>query len=332
MRPLLPSIAFLTLLLASGAQAEVTSFPVLPSATDAEIKTFDQPHWIYINRDIVVSNLKTLPADRHELLLWLPGTGSKGHDAQAFATLAADLGYHVVTLMYPDDTPASICAQDSNPKSFEDFRLAIIQGGTATIRDGQRRFSVERAEAIENRLVKLLRLLQQRRPKENWGQFLTDNGSIKWETIAVAGHSQGGGHAALIGIKHPVARVICLGAPKDYNQRLKAPAAFYNDPSATPKARFFAFNHRQDSVVTTPEQMLKNLNVLGLATFGAPSEVDTEASPYHHSRILYTRYPKVVLSEQNGLAAYTAHGSVINSTNAARWKPIWTYLLTEPTQ
>src|SRR5437660_9331937 len=29
----------------------VTTVSILPSATDAAIKTFDNPHWIYVNRD-----------------------------------------------------------------------------------------------------------------------------------------------------------------------------------------------------------------------------------------------------------------------------------------
>ena len=37
-------------LLATVAHGEVTTFPVTPSATDPEIKTFNEPHWIYVNR------------------------------------------------------------------------------------------------------------------------------------------------------------------------------------------------------------------------------------------------------------------------------------------
>src|SRR5271166_5091306 len=92
------------------------------------------------------------------------------------------------------------------------------------------------------RVFKLLLYLKTLRPREHWEQFLNDDDSIKWETIAVAGQSQGGGHAALIGIKHQVARVLCFGSPKDYSKRLNAPAAWYGDESATPKDRFFAFN------------------------------------------------------------------------------------------
>jgi hypothetical protein len=317
------------LLLAVFCRAEVTSFSVLPSVADPAVKTFDFPNWFYINREIVVDHKEDLPADRHQLLLWLPGTNGKGHDAQGFSNLAADLGYHVITLMYPDDLAAVVCTNDSDPKSFENFRMALIEGGHSTYQNGRKELSIDRTESMENRLIKLLHHLQEKRPKENWNQFLNDERTIKWETIAVAGQSQGGGHAALLGIKHKVARVICFGAPKDYSKRLNAPAAWYSDPSATPKDRFFAFNHHQDPICCTPQQLLENLKALGLSAFGPPAEVDTEESPYRHSHILYTSYPKVTIGDENSDGAHTAHTSGISSKNAERWKPIWTYMLTE---
>jgi hypothetical protein len=318
-------------LFATVAHGEVTTFSVTPSATDPEIKTFNEPHWIYVNRDIVVEQKADLPPDRHELLLWITGTGGKGHDAQGFSNLAADLGYHVVTLMFPDDIPAAACANDSNRKSFENFRMAIIQGGHAVYQGGRKEISIERPESIENRLIKLLQHLQKNRPKENWAQFINEDGTIKWESIAVAGQSQGGGHAALIGIKHRVARVICFGAPKDYSKKLGAPAAWYSDASATPKGRFFAFNHHQDPKGCTPEQLLQNLKSLGLDAFGPPAEVDTEPFPYRHARILYTGYPVVTITDEDSDGAKIAHGTAISTKNADRWKQVWTYLLTERT-
>lgn len=317
-------------LLATVAYAEVTTFPVIPSKTDPAIKHFNEPHWIYVDRDILVEHKVDRAPDRHELLLWLTGTGGKGRAAEGFSHLAADLGYHVVTLMYPNDIPASVCANDSNPKSFEDFRMTIIQGGVAALYDGRKAMTIERAECIENRLIKLLQHLQKLRPKENWTQFLNENDSIKWESVAVAGQSQGGGHAALIGIKHRVARVMCFGAPKDYSKRLKASAAWYGEESATPKGLFFAFNHHQDPKGCTPEQLLANLKALALDAFGPAAEVDSESFPYRHARIIYTGYPAVTITGVESEGAKTAHGSAIATKNAERWKQVWTYMLTEP--
>ncbi|MBA4029555.1 MAG: hypothetical protein C0478_01355 [Planctomyces sp.] len=311
------------------ALAEVTSFSIVPSATDAAIKTFDEPHWIYIDRGIVIDRDAKRPPARNQLLLWLTGTGGEGRTAQGFSNLAASLGYHVITLMYPNDIPATACANDSDPQSFENFRLAIIQGGRASYQNGRKELSIERPESIEHRLIKLLQHLQQKRPRENWRQFLGADGSIRWESVAVAGQSQGGGHAALMGIKHQVARVICFGAPKDYSRKLNAPAAWYGLKSATPKNRFFAFNHHQDPKGCTPEQLLGNLQALGLDAFGSPAEVDTEASPYRRARILYTSFPAVNVTGVDSEGAKTAHGSAISTRNADHWKEVWTYLLTE---
>ncbi len=319
-----------TLLFATLAHAEVTTVSIIPSATDPAIRTFDSPHWIYVNRDLVVEHTADLAQDRHQLYLFIPGTHEKdaprGKGPVAFCNLAADLGYHVVVLSYPDEIPASVCRNDSDPNAFEEFRMAIMQGGRST------HISIERPESIQNRLVKLLQHLGKIRPKENWGQFLNEDGTIKWESIAVGGQSQGGGHAALIGIKHRVARVICTGAPKDYNQRRDMPAAFYGKESATPKGRFFAFNHTQDYTgSTSPEQLFRNLKALKLDAFGPPSDVDVEAFPYHHARILKTAYPVVNITGPQSEGSLTAHASMLNTKNAERWKQVWTYLLTETT-
>jgi hypothetical protein len=311
------------------APAEVTSLLVKPSATDPEIKQFDEPHWIYLDWEIVVEQRADRPQPRQELLLWLTGTGDKGHDAQGFSNLAASLGYHVITLMFPNDIPASACAGDSNPNAFETFRMAIIRGGRAMYQQGRQELTIARAESIENRLIKALQFLHQKRPKENWAQFLNGDGTIKWPSIAVAGQSQGGGHAALIGIKHRVARVLCFGSPKDYSKRRNAPAAWYGQESATPKDRFFAFNHRQDPKGCTPEQLFGNLQALGLDAFGPPVEVDTEPFPYREARILYTRYPEVTVTGVESEGAKIAHGSAIITKHADRWKQVWTYLLTQ---
>ena len=320
------------LIFTTVANGEVLCFPMSPTATDPEIKTFTEPHFVYVDRDIVVDDKQGLPADRHELLLFLTGTGGKGKGPVAFLSLAASLGYHVLNLMYPDEVPASACALDRDSGQFEKFRMAVFQGGSASVKADRATFSIEPAESIQNRLVKALARLQQLRPREKWGQFLNQDGSVRWESVAVAGQSQGGGHAALIGIKCSVERVLCFGSPKDFSTRNNAPAAWYGDSSATPKSRFFAFNHHQDPKGCTPAQQLQNLAALGLGVFGPIAEVDTEPFPYHHAHVLYTSYPSVTVQGQDSDGAKLAHNSALGTQNAERWKQVWTYMLTEQGQ
>lgn len=312
-----------TLLPTGALRAAVTQLTVLPSVTDPAIKTFDVPHFVLVDDDVLAAKEAGRPADRHELLLWLPGTlppGAQGNGpggALAFCELAARLGYHVVILKYPNGEPAAVCRRDRSPTAFEEFRMALIAGGKSAYND------VPRAESIENRLVKLLAYLQRARPQEAWSQFLHEDGGIAWERVAVAGQSQGGGHAALIGIKHPVARVICTGSPKDYNLALNRPAAWLGLASATPKTRFFVFYHLQDRQGCSPEQQVENVRALKLDAYGSAVDVDQVGSPYRHSRWLTTDYPGTKV------ASKTAHGTVISPENASKFTPVWTYLLTE---
>ena len=303
-----------------AAAAGVTSARVLPTDTDPAIAPeFNSPQTFFVNRGIVVDHTPGLPADRHELLVFLPGTYGTGTGAGAFCSLAAELGYHAISLSYPTGTAAAqVCDYDEDPRSFELFRLALIQGGTSP------HITVARPECVESRLVKFIQWLDHHRPLERWGQFL-DGDAVAWRRVAVSGQSQGGGHAALIAIKHEVARVICTGAPKDYSQALGAPAAWYDEPSATPKARFFTFNHVHDHQGCSPREQVQNMRALGLAALGGPVDAAISAPPYSHTRILVTTFPSTTESK-------AAQGSVIANKYAARWRDAWTYMLTEPTE
>ncbi|MFT3869513.1 MAG: hypothetical protein QM715_13750 [Nibricoccus sp.] len=308
----------------NSLSASVSSYEVIPKTTDAEIgSAFNSPHVIYVDPTIVVENATKAANDRHELLVFLSGTDGTAEGAKAFCELAAELGDHVINLAYPNDIAASICAGDPNPKAFEEFRMAVIAGGQT------KHITIAKADCIENRLAKLLIHLRDKKPKENWGQFLNSDNTVKWSAIAVSGQSQGGGHAALIGIKHRVARVICTGAPKDYSKKHDAPAAWYSLESATPKGCFFAFNHTQDPKACTPAQLIANLRALGLT--GPLVDVASAKPPFQNSHILMTTFPAVTIDGPNGKGTKQAHNAAISSANASRWEKVWTYMLTEKT-
>jgi pimeloyl-ACP methyl ester carboxylesterase len=67
-----------------------------------------------------------------------------------------------------------------------------------------------------------------------------------WSRIAVAGHSQGAGHAAYIAKKYEVDRVLMFSGPQDYFDDLAQPAAWEKQPGATAPSRFFAFLNLHD--------------------------------------------------------------------------------------
>ena len=138
---------------------------------------------------------------------------------RSFLNLAADRGYRVISLAYNNEPAAmQACARNPDPACSANFRQRRLFGDpTPSAADDQP------AESIVNRLTKLLQFLDRSHPGEGWGGYLA-NGAPDWQRIAVAGHSQGGGMAALLAKRVPVARVILLSGPPDFVRSSRQPA------------------------------------------------------------------------------------------------------------
>lgn len=296
-------ILIIAMLVPWPAIGEVQLNAVSPGATDAALAGSAAPHRVYFD-----------PAGPHrnQLLLFLPGTGGLNvGPPRPFSETAAELGYHVIELAYPNAVSATVCWRDSDPSCFENFRREIIEG-----RDTSQLLSVGHAEGIENRLEKLLRMLSSRQPTRDWGQFLDPAGGVAWQKVALAGQSQGGGHAALIARDHEVARVLLFGAPKDYDSKRHKPAPWYR-PGRTPAGRFVAFVHTRDEQGCTFPQQLEIYRAMGM--IDRPVSVDGAAPPYGNAHILLTSFPGGAISST------AAH---VMGISKPFFKPVWVYMLT----
>ncbi len=285
-----------------------------PVAIDARVETATEPH--------VVINPPASVAAAGRLLVFLPGTeGVPALYRQVLRTGAAR-GYHAIGLNYPNGLAVGVlCAGATDPDCFWDIRREVITG-----RDLSARVSVAEPEAIDTRLGKALEYLAQRYPDEGWSQFL-DSGVPVWSRIVVAGHSQGGGHAAVIAKLRPVARAVYFAAPADWDGLTDAPAAWMSTAGQTPAGRQFGFGHLRDPLVPH-DQVLRNWTALGLASFGAATSVDGTAAPYGGSHMLHTN-----ATPEPGLAASPFHGApVLDSVTPLApdrtplYAPVWTYL------
>jgi pimeloyl-ACP methyl ester carboxylesterase len=251
------------------------------------------------------------------LYLFLPATGSPPSDYLLIQQEAVDLGYHVIGLAYPNkDAVVAKCnvLSDYNDRQacYLSVRLRTLDGTTDSCCT-----TVDGTNSIDNRLTKLLVYLKENYPSEGWGGFLDDTGSPQWSRIVVAGHSQGGGNAALIGKLHSVARVVMISSPPDGcfpqddlpKQQLPgcenpvgtpfAGAQWTKLPSLTPADRYYGLAHQSEFAITP---MLANwgrqldpvsgkwINVggLGLFPFGTPVAPETNAPPYACTHMLLT--------------------------------------------
>ena len=247
---------------------------IVPSTTDPAITTYLNPH-VAINPDPAVSA-------KNGLFLFLVGTGGQPQNQQLIQATGAARGYHVIGLMYPN-TPSvgSLCDASPDPDAHWNVRREIITG-----QDVSALVAIAPAECLEHRLTALLTHLSSTYPTEGWGQYLT-SGGIAWSKLTVAGHSQGGGHAAVLGKLHPLARVVCLSSPADWRTVPNLPATWYATSGLTGADRTFGFSHQQDELVSWP-LVTANWTAMGIHAYGAAVDVDSGSAPYAGSHELTT--------------------------------------------
>ena len=217
---------------------DVTMFPestkvlkIEPSKTDTRITNANTPHFVAYN----TNNTKG------KLLLFIPGTnGIALRGPMNLFSTAVEEGYSVINISYIN-TPAiaRICKDDNlneNADCAKDFRNRRVYGDTTfeLIEDMP-------YDAIVNRLTKLLLYLKGHDKGGNWKRFI-ENGDLKWDEIALAGQSQGGGMSAFIAKTHLVYRVIDFSGGWDYSANGEI-AKWYYKSSKTPIDRWFGTYH-----------------------------------------------------------------------------------------
>jgi hypothetical protein len=147
--------------------------------------------------------------------------------------------YRLIALSYIDmPAVAQVCtAARGDPLCAEKFRQKRVFGEdtTALISDTS-------ADSIVNRTTKLLHYLAATDASGGWSQYL-HNGLPKWERIAVAGQSQGGGMAAFVAKKFRVPRVILFSGGWDTAGRADSVASWYSQRSATPAELWYGTYH-----------------------------------------------------------------------------------------
>jgi len=284
---------------------------LIPSDTDSAISLWNEPH-------IVCSPGKGNMSG--ELFVFLPGTGATPQDYNYLIKAAAEAGMHVIGLRYPNDRSANIqiCPYDPDDDCHEKVRLEITQG-----KDVSENVSVDYHNSVEGRLLSaLITLDKQNDSNASWGSFIKDGG-IKWDSVVISGHSQGGGHAAFIGYQHRVNHVIEFA----WADVRKGEIAKWliETTSQTPSESYYLFWHEQDSNVAKYQAML--MNALGIDTYGAPVVVDGKNPPYNNSHGLIATYPA-----PEGELPHNTHvvdkALVFDEKSEPIYKKVWQYLIT----
>ncbi|MBU6165746.1 MAG: hypothetical protein KGQ52_06400 [Alphaproteobacteria bacterium] len=245
---------------------------IAPDATNAAITATPAPH-------IAVNPVAGVAA-QGRLLVMLPGTGANPRAYRLILQRAAANGVHAIGLAYPNPvTIGDLCGPAATPACPGDVRTEIITG-----EDRSPLVSITPLNAIAGRLDALLAFLHNRYPDEGWGQY-RHAGGPSWSRLRVAGHSQGAGHAALMGKLYTLDRIAMFGGFSD-----AVNAVWPALPNLTPISQIFGLAHAADELV--PLALIQfNWNRMGLGAFGPPVNVDAGVPPFAGSRQFVTAAP-----------------------------------------
>jgi pimeloyl-ACP methyl ester carboxylesterase len=198
-----------------------------------------------------------------------------------FSKAAAALGYHVINLYYSNTVTTRICKDKTDSGCFTKFHEEIIFGKSQSSL-----VNVNASNSIVNRLLKALQYLHKNHPADGWNNYFDVNG-LRYSRFALAGHSQGGGHAAYLAYKFPVVRVIAFSSPNDYSEYYKKTASWCHAVFATDINRFYGLMHKRDEIVPPYEQyaVWKDMKMLSAADTSS-----ADNSTYRGYHALFTNY------------------------------------------
>lgn len=221
----------LFILICTGLTAQVKTLSVHPNKSDPAIQEVHSPH---------IALYDTTVPSRHQLILMIQGTGGSATGMHEIDSVFATMGFHVISIDYKNNVISTICAHSRDSACSYNFRREIITGKPLSDKT-----EVNKVNSILNRFETFLQYLVQNDPEGGWNTYIKD-GKPQWDQIIVAGHSQGSGHAAMLGKMFKVSRVLIFSGPQDYLEDLHIPSPWLSAKSATPENRYFAFLNLKD--------------------------------------------------------------------------------------
>ncbi|MFW5761666.1 MAG: T9SS type A sorting domain-containing protein, partial [Cyclobacteriaceae bacterium] len=185
--------------------------------------------------------------------------------------------------------------------------------------------SVNYDNSILNRFLKLLNYLDTNFPTENWGQYLLNDTTVNWQSVVIAGHSQGAGHATFGSKFFEMDRVIMFSWV-DWMHPGTNPS-WITQPGQTPDSAYFGFIHTGDASIYNG--IHTTWTNLGMNPFGEITDTDNTSPPYNNSHSLITsapiNHPPTQVNFHN--ATCVDWVTTITQSGDTLYKPVWEYLL-----
>ena len=275
-----------------GVQSSTTSglatWTLAPSLTDACITLEPDDHIVY---------RASAGATTGRLFLFLNSDAETVGAYQLILQQAALAGYHAVGLSYPNDLPlATACL--TNRSCYGSARLELLTGSPASTA-----VSINRANSIEHRLVRLLEFMARTDPSAGWNDYLTADSTIRWERMSVAGHATGGTQALFIAQRYRVWRATAYASYGDAIPNSPSVASWVTAPFATPTTQLYGLISTFDEIVS-PSIALAVWTSIGMGA--GLIDVDITRLPFGATQRFISAAPP-----RNGASSSSANHNVI---------------------
>lgn len=297
--------------------SQLSTFYVKPNLTDPAYPASGDSNYVAIN---------TSTSPLNKLVFYIGGTNSSPKRTTYFLNLAANLGYHVISVTYPNTTSIqTACGGSNDVNCYKNFRQEACYGTPLNSS-----ISIDTLNSLHTRAYKLLQYLNATYPTQNWGQFISGN-TLSWSKLVTSGHSQGAGHALYFASINSIDRCIMFSGANDFSNFYNSPPNWISGVFSTSKSKIFSFLHLQDDGVPYSDQ-IQVTQSLGLWTGGDDSTlVDNLITPYNNSHLLYTNAtPQSMLITPFHNATVIDTWTPLDNLNNPKFIPVWTYLLTSP--
>jgi len=286
------------------------SYSVLPQTTSDSIQTSTVHHLAFVDTRITAMG---------KLFVFLGSTNSSPQNYASLNKSATQLGYHVINLNYLNSVDGQVCSQQAD-SCFVNYHEEMLFGSKKSDL-----VAVNKHNSIANRILKLLQRLHKLNSHNGWNQYY-EGEELLYSKFVMAGHGQGGGHAAYVAQKLDVDRLVLFSSPNDYSELNGRPAAWLLKDFATDHNQFFALTHRRDTELSIAKQhaIWKSIGVLEKS-----DTVSADNSQYKTSQALVTNFePNKNAKTQPLYRNLTAQEYALPADTArVQLKKVWLYIL-----
>lgn len=287
------------------------------------------------------------------LLVYLVGSLANPNEGLAISRHAAGLGYDVLNLQYPNRTVVGLVCGGQD-ECYRQYRGETLFGQNTSYAAGGPAYNelinnVNLANSVVNRIASLLAYLANSEASENnpepqrWRQYfyadagspysVTTEGAVypDWDKIVVAGHSQGGGMAAMLGAvlpsNTPLRRVLMLSSPNDNTGGINGnePANWILDSFNTPLSRYWGLRHVNDN--TLGGQVQNNWQRMGGGNSGGVGGSNNQEVDIGDGSGDAQAAQRLVISADVG-GTSRSHSSTVDPEILPSVSQAWDYLLT----